>query len=150
MPPHDSERRDDPYDLNRFVRAQADDYERALAEIRRGRKHTHWMWYVFPQLDGLAFSTTSKYYAIKSREEAHAYLEHPVLGPRLLECAEAMLTLEGHSATAILGSPDDLKLRSCATLFASVLPDGSPFHQLLDKYFPDGPDRRTLQLLAAL
>jgi uncharacterized protein (DUF1810 family) len=149
MTSDDADRRDDPYDLNRFLTAQEGDYERALAEIRSGRKRTHWMWYVFPQFDGLAFSATSKYYAIKSENEVRAYLAHPVLGPRLLECVGAMLSIEGQSATQILGSPDDLKLRSCATLFAAVVPPGSPFHQLLEKYFPAGPDRRTLQLLAA-
>ena len=113
---------DDPYDLRRFVRAQTDDYQRALAEIVSGRKRSHWMWYVFPQFDGLAFSATSKRYAIKSVAEAQAYLAHPVLGPRLLECAEAVVRVEGRSAAEIFGSPDDLKLRSCATLFASLTP----------------------------
>ena len=114
----------DPYDLNRFVRAQEDDYERALSEITSGRKRTHWMWYIFPQLDGLAFSPTSKRYAIKSVEEARAYLEHPILGPRLLNCAEAAVGVEGRSATEIFGSPDDLKLKSCATLFSCVVAAG--------------------------
>ena len=123
----------DLYDLGRFVRAQEDDYEQALAEIRGGRKRTHWMWYIFPQFDGLAFSSTSKHYAIKSVEEAKAYLDHPILGPRLLECAEAVLRVEGRSATEIFGSPDDLKLRSCATLFACVSPPGSVFDRLLEK-----------------
>ena len=110
----------DVYDLNRFVRAQEDDYERALAEITSGQKRTHWMWYIFPQLDGLAFSPTAKRYSIKSVEEARAYLEHPILGPRLLNCAEAAVAVEGRSATEIFGSPDDLKLKSCATLFSCV------------------------------
>ena len=138
---------DDPYDLNRFVQAQQDDYAQALSEIRRGRKRTHWMWYIFPQLDGLAFSQTSKHYSIKSLDEARAYLNHPVLGPRLLECAEAVLRVEGRSANDIFGSPDDLKLRSSATLFASVLPCNSVFARLLEKYYPDGPDSKTLRLL---
>src|SRR4028119_2359683 len=108
----DSRGPDDPYDLGRFVRAQEGDYEQALSEIRGGRKRTHWMWYIFPQLDGLAFSSTSKRYAIKSIEEARAYLAHPILGPRLLECAEAALRVEGRSASEIFGSPDAPKLRA--------------------------------------
>jgi uncharacterized protein (DUF1810 family) len=138
---------EDPYDLRRFVRAQASDYARALAEIRSGQKRTHWMWYIFPQIDGLAFSSISQHYSIKSVEEAKAYLEHPILGPRLLECAEAVVRLEGRSVTDIFGSPDDLKLRSCATLFACVLPPGSVFDRLLRKYYRGGRDGKTLQLL---
>jgi uncharacterized protein (DUF1810 family) len=143
----DSRRSDDPYDLNRFVRAQEDDHERALSEIRSGRKRSHWMWYIFPQIDGLAFSSTSKHYSIKSVEEARAYLDHPILGPRLLECAEAVLRVEGRSAREIFGSPDDLKLRSCATLFACVSPPGSVFDRLLEKYYQGGRDDKTLRLL---
>ena len=139
--------RDDPHDLDRFVRAQEDDYDQALAEISAGRKRSHWMWYIFPQFDGLAFSSTSKYYAIKSLEEAKAYLAHPVLGPRLVACAEATLAVEGRSATAIFGSPDDLKLRSSATLFSRASEPGSVFHRLLDKYYQGKPDERTLRLL---
>jgi uncharacterized protein (DUF1810 family) len=138
---------DDPYHLSRFVHAQQEDFERALAEINSGKKRTHWMWYIFPQLDGLAFSSTSKYYAIKSIEEAKAYLDHPVLGPRLRQCAEAVICVEGRSATEIFGSPDDLKLRSCATLFACVLPPGSVFDRLLEKYYDSERDRKTLRLL---
>lgn len=139
---------DDPYDLRRFVRAQETDYERALSEIRGGRKRTHWMWYIFPQIDGLAFSSTSKHYAIKSLAEAKAYLEHPILGPRLLACAEAAIGVDGRSAMEIFGSPDDLKLRSCATLFACVLPPGSVFERLLTKYYRGERDSKTLQLLS--
>jgi uncharacterized protein (DUF1810 family) len=138
---------DDPYLLGRFVQAQQDDYDQALSEIKNGRKRSHWMWYVFPQFDGLGFSSTSKHYAIKSLEEAKAYLAHPVLGPRLLACAEAAVNLEGRSATAIFGSPDDMKLKSCATLFACVSPAGSVFHQLLDKYYQGAVDTKTLGLL---
>ena len=138
----------DPYDLNRFVRAQENDYAQALSEIKGGRKRTHWMWYVFPQIDGLAFSSTSKHYSIKSLEEARAYLDHPILGARLLECAEAVLRVEGRSAREIFGSPDDLKLRSCATLFACVSPPGSVFDRLLGKYYGGERDGKTLQLLA--
>lgn len=144
---HESRRSDDPYNLHRFVQAQEDDYQHALAEIRDGKKRTHWMWYIFPQIDGLAFSSTSKHYSIKSIEEAKAYLEHPLLGRRLLECAEAVVQLEGRSATEIFGSPDDLKLKSCATLFAHVLPPGSVFDRLLTKYYRGGRDEKTLRLL---
>jgi uncharacterized protein (DUF1810 family) len=129
------------------VRAQEHDYAQALAEIVSGRKRSHWMWYVFPQFDGLAMSSTSKLYAIKSVAEARAYLAHPILGPRLLECAEAVLGVEGRSATEIFGSPDDLKLKSCATLFAAVLSPGSVFHRLLAKYYGGLRDERTLHLL---
>lgn len=138
---------DDPHDLNRFVRAQEHDYARALAEIRSGRKRTHWMWFVFPQLDGLGFSETARRYAIRSLEEARVYLAHPVLGPRLVECAEAVLTVQGGSAREILGAPDDLKLRSCATLFAEVAPAGSVFRRVLEAYFGGEADGRTLALL---
>jgi uncharacterized protein (DUF1810 family) len=137
----------DPYDLNRFAQAQQRDYDRAISEIRSGRKQSHWMWYIFPQLEGLGFSATSQHYAIKSIAEADAYLRHPVLGPRLLECVRATLGLEGKSASEVFGSPDDMKLRSCATLFASVSPAGSVFEQLLDKYFGGGRDGKTLELL---
>src|SRR5262245_45576966 len=143
----DSRNQDDPYDLVRFVRAHEDDYNRALSEITRGQKRTHWMWYVFPQSDGLAFSSTSKRYSIKSVEEAKAYLQHPILGPRLLECAEAVMRVEGRSATEIFGSPDDLKLRSSATLFACVSPAGSVFERLLGKYYHGERDSKTLRLL---
>ena len=138
---------DDPHDLNRFVLAQADDYERALAEIRAGRKRSHWMWYIFPQVDGLGFSSMSRRYAIKSLAEARAYLDHPVLGPRLVECTEAALGVEGRSAYEIFGSPDDMKLRSSATLFAAVAPPDSVFARLLDKFYEGERDARTLQLL---
>ncbi|MGH7730860.1 MAG: DUF1810 domain-containing protein [Candidatus Eiseniibacteriota bacterium] len=137
----------DPDELNRFVRAQADDYARALAELRNGRKRSHWMWYVFPQLAGLGSSPTSQQYAMRGLDEARAYLAHPLLGPRLLECAEAVIAVKGRSATEIFGSPDDLKLRSCATLFACVSPAGSAFHRLLAKYYGGRPDGRTLDLL---
>lgn len=143
----ESRRSDDPYNLSRFVHAQEDDYAQALAELRSGKKRTHWMWYIFPQLDGLALSSTAKHYAIKSVEEAKAYLAHPLLGPRLLACAEAVIYIEGRTATEIFGSPDDLKLRSCATLFAYVSPPGSVFDHLLKKYYRGGRDEKTLQLL---
>jgi uncharacterized protein (DUF1810 family) len=136
----------DPHDLNRFLQAQENSYDQALAELRSGRKRSHWMWYIFPQFAGLAMSTTSQHYAIKSIEEARAYLGHPVLGPRLLECAEAVVLVEGRTATQILGSPDDLKLKSCATLFAGVSPPGSVFERLLAKYYAGESDGKTLSL----
>jgi uncharacterized protein (DUF1810 family) len=139
----------DPHDLNRFVAAQESHYERALTEIRAGRKASHWMWYIFPQYDGLGFSATSRLYSIKSVAEAKAYLRHPVLGPRLLTCAEAALGVEGKSASEIFGSPDDMKLKSCATLFACVSPAGSVFEQVLDKGFQGERDRKTVELLGA-
>lgn len=135
------------HDLDRFVRAQEGVYAVALSEIRAGRKTSHWMWFVFPQFEGLGSSPTSRPYAIRSLEEAAAYLAHPVLGARLTECAAALLAVKGRSAGAIFGSPDDLKLRSCATLFARISARGSVFHQLLDRYFGGEPDPRTLELL---
>lgn len=137
----------DPYDLGRFVRAQDGNYEQALSEIRSGRKRTHWMWYIFPQIDGLAQSPISKHFSIKGLEEARAYLAHPLLGARLLECGEAVVALEGRSAAEVFGYPDDLKLRSSATLFAAVLPPGSVFARLLAKYYAGVPDEKTLRLL---
>ena len=137
----------DPHNLTRFVRAQESDYARALSEIRSGRKRTHWIWYVFPQIAGLGLSQMSRQYAIADAAEARAYLSHPILGPRLLECAEAALRIDGRTAFEIFGSPDEMKLRSCATLFACVSPPGSVFHRVLDKYFQGEPDASTLRLL---
>jgi uncharacterized protein (DUF1810 family) len=139
---------EDGYDLARFVEAQRGSYERALAEIVSGRKRSHWMWYIFPQMAGLGFSATSRRYAIRSDLEAEAYLHHEILGPRLLACAEAALAVENRSAREIFGTPDDLKLRSSATLFAGVSPAGSVFHRLLDKYYDGAPDEATLEILA--
>ena len=137
----------DPHDLSRFVEAQDDVYAEALAEIRSGRKRSHWMWFIFPQVAGLGFSSMSRRYAIKNLGEAEAYLKHPVLGPRLIECAEAALGVEGRSALDIFGSPDDMKLRSSATLFALVSQPGSVFARLLDKYYQGQRDPETLRLL---
>ncbi|HEY0606857.1 MAG TPA: DUF1810 domain-containing protein [Herpetosiphonaceae bacterium] len=140
----------DPFDLQRFVSAQERVYATVLAELRSGRKQSHWMWYIFPQIDGLGYSSTSKRYAIKSLSEARAYLQHPLLGSRLVECAAIVLQLTGRSASAIFGAPDDMKLRSSMTLFAAV-PDADPvFAQVLEKYFAGQPDRATLDLLAKL
>jgi uncharacterized protein (DUF1810 family) len=139
---------DDPFDLRRFLDAQEGVYETALAELRAGRKRTHWMWYIFPQIDGLGHSPTAIRYAIKGLDEARRYLDHPVLGARLVACAEAVLAVEGRSVSEIFGYPDDLKLRSSMTLFAS-LPGASPvFLRVLDRYFRGERDARTLQLLS--
>jgi uncharacterized protein (DUF1810 family) len=139
----------DSFGLSRFTRAQADTYEQALSEIRHGRKQSHWMWYIFPQYAGLGESTNSRKYAIRSIAEAEAYLRHPVLGPRLSQCAEAALAVEGRSAADVFGYPDDIKLRSCATLFAHVSAPQSVFERLLDKYFNGQRDGETLRLLQA-
>jgi uncharacterized protein (DUF1810 family) len=151
MPTKESSRDpDDPFDLARFTRAQEGVHSRALAEIRAGDKRSHWMWFVFPQVDGLGFSSTARHYAIKSAEEARQYLAHPVLGPHLLECAAAVLAVEGRSVSEIFGSPDDLKLKSCMTLFESVAGQGSVFGQVLDRYYQGQRDTRTQEILAAL
>jgi uncharacterized protein (DUF1810 family) len=140
---------DDPFHLDRFVRAQEPVYDRAREELRRGHKETHWMWFVFPQLEGLGSSPTSRFYGISGPDEALAYLRHPVLGQRLLECATTLLQIDGRSARDILGTPDDLKLHSSATLFAYVSDADSPFEQLLEKYFRGTRDDRTLRLLVS-
>ncbi|MET0419750.1 MAG: DUF1810 domain-containing protein [Actinoplanes sp.] len=132
-------------DLGRFVEAQDGVYESARAEIVAGSKRTHWMWFVFPQLAGLGSSPTAQRYAISGLAEARDYLAHPVLGPRLRECAEILSTAE-RSAAQIFGYPDDLKLRSSMTLFAAADPDG-PYGRVLEHLY-DGPDQRTLDLLA--
>ena len=137
----------DPHDLERFVHAQEGNYEEALSEIRSGMKQSHWMWYIFPQFEGLGTSPTSRRYSVKSVAEAKAFLAHPVLGPRLSECAEAAVRVEGLSARQLFGYPDDMKLRSCATLFASVSPGGSVFHRVLEKYFHGESDAETLRLI---
>jgi uncharacterized protein (DUF1810 family) len=139
---------DDPYDLQRFVHAQSINYDKALLEIKKGKKLSHWMWYIFPQYEGLGLSPTSRQFSIKSIGEAEAYLSHPVLGPRLKECAEAVLGVVGRSAHEIFGSPDDAKLRSSATLFARISPYESLFHQIIDKYFDGKQDSKTLSLMS--
>lgn len=138
----------DPFNLERFLQAQNAVYADVLVELRNGRKRSHWMWFIFPQFEGLGFSPISQLYSIKSLAEATAYLTHSLLGPRLIECAEAVLGVEGRSAHEIFGSPDDMKLKSCATLFARVSPQGSPFHRILDRYYTGAHDVRTLELLA--
>jgi uncharacterized protein (DUF1810 family) len=137
----------DPFNLKRFVEAQDGVYEKALAEIRSGRKRSHWMWYIFPQFDGLGFSSTTKRYSIKSLAEAETYLKHPVLGPRLQECCEAALSVSRRSAFEIFGSPDEMKLQSCATLFALVSAPDSVFRRLLDRYFHGERDDTTLRFI---
>jgi uncharacterized protein (DUF1810 family) len=138
---------DGEFDLERFVDAQARNYDDALAELRRGRKASHWMWYVFPQVEGLGSSPMAQAYAIGSLAEARAYLEHPLLGPRLKACVAALLALEGRTAHEILGSPDDLKLRSSLTLFAEAAPAEPCFQAALDRYYGGAADPRTLARL---
>ena len=121
-------------DLSRFLNAQARDYEQALSEIRAGRKRSHWIWYIFPQIDGLGYSGTARYYAIKDRAEAEAYMEDPVLSGRLIEISKALLELDSDDPTEVMGYPDDLKLRSSMTLF-SMVSDDPVFQKVLDKFF---------------
>ena len=137
----------DPFDLCRFTLAQEGVYDRALSELKGGQKQSHWMWYIFPQLDGLGYSETTRYYAIKSREEAVAYLNHPVLGPRLVACAKTVLRHKGRSVSDIFGYPDDVKLRSSMTLFATVSASDSVFVRVLDQFFNGYRDNNTLKLL---
>jgi len=133
--------------LQRFLDAQRTDYATALAEITAGRKRSHWMWYIFPQMRGLGFSDMAHRYGIRDAAEAAAYLAHPVLGTRLLEISQALLALPGSNATAIIGSPDDMKLRSSMTLFGAVPGADAVFQAVLDKFFEGQPDAKTLQLL---
>lgn len=135
--------------LERFIDAQSGVHDQALDELRRGRKQSHWMWFIFPQFAGLGSSETSRYFAIKSRGEAEAYLAHPVLGSRLLECAQAVLDVQDRSAVEIFGPIDAMKLRSSATLFAAISPSGSLFHQIIDRYFDGWHDDATLDLMRA-
>lgn len=133
--------------LDKFVSAQARDYETALREIRGGRKRSHWMWYIFPQLQGLGFSPTAQYYGIRDLEQAMDYMEHPVLGPRLLEISGALLGLESSDPGAVMGWPDELKLCSCMTLFELAAPGEPVFGKVLDKFYGGRRDSRTLELL---
>ncbi|MBO0360141.1 DUF1810 domain-containing protein [Hymenobacter sp. BT186] len=133
--------------LQRFIDAQARNYNDALAEIKNGRKTTHWMWYVFPQIQGLGLSETAKFYAIEDAQEAEAFVQHPVLGGQLVEISRALLALPGHDPYTVLGSPDDMKLQSSMTLFGA-LPNADPvFQAVLDKFYSGEKDRKTLQLL---
>ena len=135
------------YDLSRYTRAHRGNYARALSEIRAGRKTSHWMWYIFPQLQGLGRSDTSRYYALKGLEEARAFLADPVLGRNLLEICRALLALPTDSALEVLGTPDNLKLRSSMTLFAQADQENPIFPAVLDKFFGGRPDAKTLALL---
>jgi uncharacterized protein (DUF1810 family) len=138
---------EDPYDLQRFVAAQdaGGTYDRATAELRRGRKTGHWMWFIFPQIAGLGYSPASRTYAITSLAEARAYLAHPVLGARLVECARILTRVSGRTAEQILGEVDALKLRSSVTLFMHAAPGEPVFRQVLDEYFDGVPDSATEQ-----
>ena len=140
----------DPHNLRRFIEAQEGVYEQALAEIRAGRKRSHWMWFIFPQIAGLGFSPTSQHFAIRDRAEAEAYLAHPILGSRLTECCEALLALKTNSASDVFGHPDDLKLKSSTTLFALMSREESVFHRVLQRFFRGETDPRTVQLMGGL
>ena len=133
--------------LTRFLKAQNQLYLKALEEVRNGKKESHWMWFVFPQIKGLGFSETAKFYGIAGLEEAEAYLAHPVLGKHLVEISNAVLDIDGKTATEIFGTPDDMKLRSCMTLFARVSGTDAIFSRILDKYFMGSPDDYTIELL---
>ncbi|MEO8713135.1 MAG: DUF1810 domain-containing protein [Parafilimonas sp.] len=137
----------DNYSLEKFIEAQRTDYAIALSEIKNGRKQSHYMWYIFPQIQGLGFTSTSKYYAIKNINEATAYLQHEVLSNNLIEICNALLALETNDAHKIFGSPDDMKLRSSMTLFAEVKDASAVFQKVLDKFFKGRKDEKTLQLL---
>lgn len=149
LPPDPACRGDDPFDLRRFVDAQAPVFDAVVAELAAGRKRTHWMWFVFPQIAGLGFSPTAQRYAMASRAEALAYWRHPLLGPRLARCAALVRDAAAPSAHSIFGSPDDLKLRSSMTLFAAAVPDEPVFRAVLDRYYGGEADARTLELLGA-
>lgn len=137
----------DPYNLQRFVEAQIHRYEQVCKELKAGYKCSHWMWFIFPQCKGLGHSPTANLYAIDSRQEAEAYLAHPVLGPRLRECTRLVNGVEGRTVEQIFGYPDDLKFRSSMTLFANATADNAVFVKALEKYFDGKPDQRTLDLL---
>lgn len=138
---------EDSYNLSRFVSAQQHSYETALSEVTAGQKRSHWMWYILPQLKGLGQSSMAQLYGISGTDEAWAYISHEILGPRLIAVCEAVMSVEGRSATEIFGEPDDMKLRSCVTLFAQVSNADSVFQKILVKYFDGQADRRTMQLL---
>ncbi len=139
---------DTDYDLQRFVDAQRDVYATALAELRAGRKRSHWMWFIFPQLEGLGRSEMARRYAIRSADEAAAYLAHPVLGKRLRECASAVAMHEDRDVDQIFGEPDNMKFHSSMTLFADVAPDEAIFQTCLDRFFGGEPDHATIERLS--
>ncbi len=136
--------------LNRFIKAQDESYDEIIRELKNGGKVTHWMWYVFPQIAGLGQSATAKFYAIQDPSEAQAYLDHPILGKRLLECTKIVISLRGKSALAIFGDVDVMKFRSSMTLFMSVAGSESVFQKAIIKYFEGEPDRATLDILSGL
>ena len=140
----------DPHGLKRFVDAQEDVYDRVCAELRSGSKNSHWMWFIFPQLRGLGTSAMAVKFGISSIQEATAYLEHPILGPRLRECTRLVVSVEGRSIHQILGYPDDLKFRSCVTLFSRATPDNEVFLNALQKYFGGEADELTVHRLSSL
>ncbi len=140
----------DPHDLQRFLAAQADCYDQALAELRAGRKRSHWMWFIFPQVAGLGSSRTAQFYAIGSRSEAETCLAHPLLGQRLRECAAALLAIDGRTAEQIMGYPDDLKLQSSMTLFGAIAETGNPFAAVLEKYYAGEQCARTTEFLGQM
>ena len=140
----------DEYNLNRFVEAQMVTYEGAMLELARGRKESHWIWYIFPQIEGLGKSDTTKLYAIKSLEEGGAYLEHPVLGQRLIEACEILLNLKDVSMEEVMGFPDDLKLLSAMTLFESLSDSNSIFTKMIEFYFDDERDETSLEIIKSL
>lgn len=137
----------DKYESTRFVAAQELHYSVALQELRRGKKVSHWMWFIFPQIAGIGYSQIARHFAISSTSEASAYLMHPLLDQRLLECCEAALAVENKTALEIFDSPDDMKLHACATLFSYVSPTGSVFHQIIDKYFAGKKHIKTISLI---
>jgi uncharacterized protein (DUF1810 family) len=139
----------DTFDLSRFQAAQDPLYDQVRRELAAGAKRSHWMWFVFPQLAGLGMSPMARRYALASRDEAQAYLQHAVLGARLLECTALVLAVQGRTANDIFGSPDDIKFRSCMTLFAEVGDPSGAFRDALRRYFDGKPDGRTLALLNA-
>ncbi len=139
---------DDPYNLDRFVRVQEDIYDQVVKELKAGEKRSHWMWFIFPQVKGLGFSPMAVEFAIKSRGEAVAYLEHPIVGARLRECTRLVNAIEGRTIQRIFGSPDDMKFRSSMTLFAEVAAGDEVFKDALEKYFGGEPDKRTLAWLS--
>ena len=134
-------------DLKRFLEAQENDFATALAEVKNGKKQSHWMWYIFPQIAGLGFSSMANIYAIKTKAEAENYLAHPILGKRLIEISNALLEVEGKTANQIFGSPDDIKLKSSMTLYGALENTNPVFQKVLDKYFDGAKDQRTLELI---
>ena len=141
--------RKDPYNLERFIEAQVGRYEIALSEIANGRKRSHWMWFIFPQMLGLGSGSNSVFYGIRNAEEAKRYLDHPILGRRLMECTVSLLVLTRKTSSEIFDSPDDMKLRSSMTLFEHVAGEGSVFEKVLKKYFGGIRDEKTLLILKA-